>query len=93
MNNYIFLLTILFFCGCSNESHVSEKVFIENYENINVQHTMKSVSYIGIKNNKAYLKVSTMSMINRRWSDEIIYINLSELNSDMIKKLNATPTN
>ena len=93
MNKLIIAFFVIFITGCSNEKHVTKNEFMEQYKSANILQTMKSVEYLGVKNNRAYIKISTMSTTGKNWSDEIIYSEISELDKDFLNKINNIPGN
>ncbi len=42
---------------------------------------MHAVTYLGQRDAKAFIRVSSMSTVSKKWSDHIIYIELTELDS------------
>lgn len=40
---------------------------------------MQTTAYLGQREGRAFLQVSSMSTVSRKWSDEIIYVELAEL--------------
>jgi hypothetical protein len=40
---------------------------------------MQTVHYLGQRDGRAFIRVRSMSVVSRKWSDHVIYVNLSEL--------------
>jgi len=70
-------------------SHISAKEFQEQYRLGHMQ-TMKDAEYLGQKDGRAYLRIKSMSLTDpKQWSEQIVYIKLSELDKDFRDKLPA----
>ncbi len=87
----LIVLLALALQGCSGPEHVSPAEFKSEYAMITKAHTMKSVKYLGQKDGKVYIHISSMSLYDqKKWNDKIIYVALSELDPDFVKALPAT---
>lgn len=73
------LLIALFLCSCTGPKHVSVAEFKKQHATIGMAQTMKNVTYLGTKDGRAYIKISSMSLATKKWSDELIYVELAEL--------------
>lgn len=74
------LLLVLFLCGCAGPKHVTATEFQRQYAWIGQPQTMHGVKYLGRKEGRAFLQVSSMSTLNRKkWSERVIYAEWSEL--------------
>jgi hypothetical protein len=76
-----FLLALLLLCGCSDPERVSPAEFKRQYAWVGQAQTVKDVQYLGQHDGRAYIKISSMSPVSRKWSDHIIYADLAELDS------------
>ncbi|HOY70503.1 MAG TPA: hypothetical protein PL131_07205 [Methylotenera sp.] len=75
--------------ACTEPEHVTAAEFKREYAAIEQLHTMKSVTYLGQKDGRAYIRISKMSLYDsKKWVDSIIYVELAELDSAF---LNALP--
>lgn len=94
MKKWIVILSVLTITliGCSEPERVSASEFKQQYSAINKLETMKSAEYLGQKDGKAFIRISTMSMYDsKKWSDKIIYVELSELDTEFIAVLPEKP--
>lgn len=88
------LITIVFICaitlilvGCNALQKVSGTEFQKEYDMRNMQ-TMHYAEYLGNKDGKVYLLKKSMAIWNpKKWTEEIIYTNISELNQTFKKQL------
>jgi hypothetical protein len=70
-------------------SHISAKKFQEQYRLGHMQ-TMKDSEFLGQKDGQAYLRIKSMSLTDpKQWSEQIVYVKLSELDKDFRDKLPA----
>jgi hypothetical protein len=84
-----FLLAISL-CGCSGPEHVSVADFKDQYYWVGKAQTVRDVVYLGQRDGRAYIRVSTMSTVSQKWSEQIIYVELSELDPAFRAALPAT---
>jgi hypothetical protein len=75
------LLLAVLLCGCTGPEHVSPAEFKKQYGLVGEPQTMHAVTYLGQRDAKAFIRVSSMSTVSKKWSDHIIYIELTELDS------------
>ena len=75
------LLLALFLCGCTGPKHVSPAKFKRQYAAAGQAGTMQTAAYLGQRDGRAFIQVSSMSTVSRKWSDEVIYVELAELES------------
>ncbi len=74
------LLLTLLLCSCTGPEHVSPAEFKRQYAWVGQAQTVHDVVYLGRQDGRAFIRVSSMSMINqKKWSDPVIYVELSEL--------------
>lgn len=74
------LLLVLPLCGCAGPKHVTAAEFQRQYAWVGQPQTMHSVTYLGRKEGRAFIQVSSMSTVNqKKWSERVIYAELSEL--------------
>ncbi len=52
--------------------------------------SMHSVTYLGRRDGRAYLKRSSMSTVSGKWSDHVIYVELAELDATFRDSLPKT---
>ena len=86
-NNNILVIMVFLLSGCGGPVRVDVARFNAEYAQVNVAHSMKSVKYIGINKGNAYLKISTILLINKSWSDEVIFVPLLELDAKTLGNL------
>ncbi len=96
-----FFLAVLL-CGCSEPkhvspvefaNHVSPVEFTKQYRWVGQPQTMHDVAYLGQRGNKAFIRVRSMSMVSQKWSDHIIYVELTELEASFRDALPKTQFN
>jgi hypothetical protein len=75
------LLLAVLLCGCTGPEHVSPAEFKKQYEWVGKPQTMHEITYLGQRDSKAFIRVSSMSTVSRKWSDHIIYVELTELDA------------
>ena len=73
------IFLVAFLCGCSGPERVSPKEFEKQYAWVGQLQTMQNVTYLGQRGGRAYIKISSMSVISREWSDHVIYVELANL--------------
>ena len=74
------LLLVLLLCGCTGPKHVTATEFQRQYAWVGQPQTMHTVTYLGRKEGRAFIQVSSMSTMNqKKWSERVIYVELSEL--------------
>ena len=64
--------------------------FKSEYADVGKPQTMHVVTYLGQRDGRAYIKRSSMSLIGRKWSDHVIYVELSELDASFRDSLPKT---
>jgi hypothetical protein len=74
------LLALLLF-GCTGPEHVSPAKFKAQYAAVGQAGTMQTAQYLGQRNGRAFIRVSSMSTVSRKWSDHLIYVEVAELES------------
>ena len=76
----LLLLAALSLCGCTGPKHVSPAKFKAQYAVVGQPGTMRTAEYLGQRDGRAFIRVSSMSTLNqKKWSDEVIYVELAEL--------------
>jgi hypothetical protein len=74
------LLLTLLLGGCTGSEHVSPAEFKRQYAGIGQHQTMHDIAYLGQRDGRAFIRVSSMSSVNQgKWSDHVIYVDLAEL--------------
>jgi hypothetical protein len=73
------LLLALFLCGCTGPEHVSPAEFQKQYALAGQAQTLHSITYLGRRNGRAFIRVGSMSTLSQKWSDHVIYVELAEL--------------
>jgi hypothetical protein len=73
------LLLVLLLCGCTGPEHVSPTEFKKQYAWVGQPQTMHDVAYLGRRDGRAFIRLRSMSTINKKWSDHVIYVELAEL--------------
>src|SRR5689334_2414037 len=84
------IVLALLLSGCSGPEHVSPAEFKRQYAWVGQAQTVREVTYLGQREGRAYLKVSSMSTVSRKWSEHIIYVELSELDAPFRDSLPKT---
>ena len=69
----VLLLSTLSFAGCSGPTQVSAREFEERYRQVDQPESMRHVTYLGKHEDRVYILVSTMSSVNRKWSDQTVF--------------------
>ncbi len=73
------LLLASFLSGCTGPEHVSPAKFKTQYASVGRAGTMQTTDYLGQQGERAFIRVSSMSTVSRKWSDHVIYVELAEL--------------
>ena len=84
------LLFALLLCGCSGPECVTPSEFKKQYAEVGMPQSMHSVTYLGRRDGRAYLKRSSMSTVSGKWSDHVIYVELAELDATFRDSLPKT---
>jgi uncharacterized lipoprotein YajG len=89
MKNFIrlagLILVAVCLTGCNEPEEVSATEFQAMLERN--PETMRHTEFMGVKDGKAILKVSTMSSYNQeKWSDELFFTDASKLPSEWLDK-------
>ena len=84
------LLLALLLCGCSGPERVTPSEFKKQYAEVGMPQSMHSVTYLGRRDGRAYIKRSSMSTVSRKWSDHVIYVELTELDATFRDSLPKT---
>ena len=84
------LLLALLLCGCSGPERVTPAEFKKQYAEVGMPQSMHSVTYLGRRDGRAYIKRSSMSTVSRKWSDHVIYVELTELDATFRDSLPKT---
>ena len=79
MKRFVPLLLALLVCGCNGPEHVSPAKFEAQYAAVGQTGTMQITHYLGQRDGRAFIRVSSMSPLSGRWSDRVIYVKLAEL--------------
>ena len=71
-------------------SHVSPAEFEKEFALVGMPQTMHSITYLGRRDGRAYISHRSKSVLSGKWSDRVIYVDLSELDAsfrDSLSKL------
>lgn len=71
-------------------SLVSPAEFEKEFALVGMPQTMHSITYLGRRDGRAYIRHSSKSVLSGKWSDRVIYVDLSELDAsfrDSLSKL------
>jgi hypothetical protein len=79
MKRFAPLLLALLLGSCTGSEHVSPAEFKKQYASVGQPQTMQDVTYLGRRDGRAFLRLRSMSMVSKKWSDEVIYVELAEL--------------
>lgn len=79
MKRFVPLLLALLVCGCTGPEHVSPAKFKAQYAAVGQTGTMQTTQYLGQRDGRAFIRVSSMSPLSGKWSDHVIYVKLAEL--------------
>jgi uncharacterized lipoprotein YajG len=81
----IFTLITAFLSGCKEPESISATEFQAMLERN--PESMRHTEFLGVKDGKAFLKVSTMSSYNQeKWTDEIFSTDASKLPADWLEQ-------
>ena len=75
------LFLALFLCACTGPEHVSPAEFKKQHAWVGQPQTMHHVEYLGRRDGRAFIRVSSMSTVGKKWSDRVIYVELAELDA------------
>ena len=84
------LLLVLLLCGCSGPARVTPAEFKKQYAEVGMPQSMHSVTYLGRRDDRAYIKRRSMSMASGEWSDRVFYVELAELDATFRDSLPKT---
>jgi hypothetical protein len=73
------LLLAVLLCGCTGPERVSPAEFKKQYGWVGQPQTVRDVAFLGRRDGRAFIRVSSMSTVSQKWSDHIIYVELREL--------------
>lgn len=86
----VILCPLLLHAGCAGASHISPAEFKSQYQ-IGHMQTVMDATYLGQRDGRAYMKISSRSLIYpHKWTDEIVYVELSELDESFRAALPPT---
>ena len=91
MKNLVSIALILLVDGCSSPDHVSVTDFKKEYAMVGQPQSMRNVSYLGVRDGRAILKVSSMPLVGSEWQDRTIYVRVSELDEAFVRSLPSEP--
>ncbi len=76
----------------SASEHVSPVEFKQQYASVGMAQSAQRVAYLGMSNlsQRAYIKVSSKSVLGGGWSDHVIYVDLAELDATFRDSLPTT---
>ena len=66
---------------------VSAAEFKRHYALVGMAQTMYAHTYLGERNGRAYINVGSLSILGDKWSDEVIYVELSQLDTEFRQSL------
>ncbi len=75
------LILAVLLCGCTGPEHVSPAEFKQQYDWVGKPQSMQEVAYLGQRDGRAFIRVSSLSTVSQKRSDHIIYTELSELDA------------
>jgi hypothetical protein len=84
------LLLAVLLCGCRGPQQVSPAEFKSHYEGVGKPQTMRVVSYLGQQDGRAYIQIRSMSVVGRKWSEHVIYVELDKLDAPFRDSLPRT---
>lgn len=84
------LLLALLLCGCSGPQRVTPAEFKKQYAEVGMPQSMHSVTYLGCRDGRAYIQCSSMSTVSRKWSDRVIYVELTQVDATFRDSLPKT---
>ena len=87
MKTLLLLCLVLLLSGCSEPEHVSVTEFKREYAMVDHPQSMRSVQYLGMKDQKAYLKISTSPVAGNKWNEHVIWVGLNELDANFRRSL------
>lgn len=90
MKQFTTLLLALLLCGCGGPKHVLPADFKTHYGNVGQAGSMQTTDYLGQRDDKAYICVSTMSVVSQKWSNQVMYVELADLDPEFRDSLPKT---
>ena len=86
-----FIALVLLMTGCSGPDHVSVAEFKKEYAMAGQPQSMRHVTYLGVRDGRVVVQVSSMPVIGSEWKKRIIYVLVSELDSAFLRSLPPEP--
>ena len=74
-----FILSALLLAGCSEPERVSAAEFKKLFTEVGVPQTVRHVTYLGERDGRCYIKISSISPLSKTWSEHIVYVEVGEL--------------
>jgi outer membrane biogenesis lipoprotein LolB len=84
------LLLAVLLCGCTGPEQVSPAEFKKQYAWVGKPQTMHQVAYLGQRDGRAYIRIRSMSVVGRKWSEHVIYVELAKLDAPFRDSLPRT---
>ena len=69
----------LFLAGCSTPMRISAADFKREYAMVGQPQTMRSVTYLGVREGRALLKIGSLPVLGGKWKERIVYVPVEEL--------------
>ena len=91
MKIFALIVFVLLLAGCSGPDHVSAAEFKKEYAWVGQPQSMRQISFLGVRDGKAFLKVSTMGLIGSEWKNRVIYVEVGELDDAFRRALPPEP--
>lgn len=79
MKLLLLIALVLPSAGCSEAEHVSVADFKKEFAAVGQIQSVRHVEYLGQRDGKAYIKISSMRVIGSKWKERVIFVELSDL--------------
>ncbi len=90
MKRSIAVFAALVLGGCTGPEHVSSAEFKIQYVSVGQAQSVRNVTYLGRRDGRAFIQVSTRYPLNVGWSDHVVYVELAELEPEFLDALPDT---
>jgi len=85
------IILVLLLSGCSGPERVSVAEFKKEYAAVGQPASMRHVEYLGVRDGRAYIKVSSMRLNGSKWKERVIFVELEELDEALRNSLPQRP--
>jgi hypothetical protein len=92
MTRVVLTAVALLMSGCAEPERVSAVDFQKQYLDVGVMHSMRHVTFLGVRGERAYINVSSMRVVGGGWKERVIFVPLVELDEAFRGELLKKPT-